>query len=159
MKTIFKVIILLISISANAQNVAQFSQSSFNHKIEYDIEHLKYKETTYVNGDVKNVNYFTRSGDTISSYDFRLDISVINSIRERILKNFVIDAITEVSGKIFLLLILNNNVHEIRVIHGITRGFNEEILRVINKIEKNLIFICPADYKKAIVTPFAIRLY
>ena len=127
--------------------------------VKYDIEHIKLSETMYVNNEVEYTHYYTRKGDTIYVYDWKIEVSIINQIREHILENFVINEFTEVSGIEPLLLILDfeNNVYEIRTMRGMTQGFNKELLRVINKIEKQLIVICVSDCQTPIVTPFAIR--
>jgi hypothetical protein len=127
----------------------------------YDIEHIKYSETMYANGNVEYTYYFTKQGDTISVYNWAINVIAIKKIKEYILSNFVINEFTEAQGSATLLLILDfeSNVSEIRVIRGITENFNNELLRVIHKIEKDLIFVCTADCKTPIVTPFTIRLF
>lgn len=163
MKHFYKILpflFLYMSVCANCQNVKLSSKDTLKNKIEYDIEHIKYKEVYVDYNGVKHTNYFTRCGDTIALYDWRINVSIIKKIKEHILKNFVINEFTEAQGNAILLLILDfkNDVCEIRVIRGITHGFNNELLRVTSKIEKELIFVCTADSKTPIVTPFAIRL-
>ena len=163
MKNIFKLLLisyLSMPVYANCQNIIQYSKDSLKNELGYDIEHIKYIEMYVDNNGVKQTNYFTRCGDTIALFDWRIDISLIKKIKAHVLRNFVINEFTEAQGNAVLLLILDfkNEVYEIRVIRGITQGFNNELLRAINKIEKDLIFIYAADCKTPIVTPFAIRL-
>jgi hypothetical protein len=160
-------LILQILFSANiyCQNAAsRNNKDTLDNKegirIEYDIEHIKYSETMYVSDNIKYFNYFSRQGDTISVYNWKIDVTAINKIKEKILNNFTVNDFTYVAGSAVLLLMLDckKNIFEIRIIKGITPNFNKELLRVINKIEKDLIFICTTDCKIPIVTPFAIRL-
>jgi hypothetical protein len=157
--------ILVCSANGYCQKIKQHNQSdTLGNKTGlcegYDIEHIKYSETMYVSGNVEYTCYFTKQGDTISVYNWAINITAIKKIKECILSNFVINEFTEAQGSATLLLILDfeSNVSEIRVIRGITENFNNELLRVINKIEKDLIFVCATDCKIPIVTPFAIRL-
>jgi hypothetical protein len=163
MKNLYKLLLVLylfMPVCVSCQSVTQMREDSLKKEIGYDIKHIKYIETYIDNNGVKHSNYFTRRGDTIALYDWKIDISIIKKIKEHILREFVIDEFTEAQGNAVLLLILDfkNEVYEIRVIRGITQGFNNELLRVINKIEKDLIFVYAADCKTPIVTPFAIRL-
>jgi hypothetical protein len=157
--------ILFLSVSIYCQNTNLHNKKdSLDNKtglyLKYDIEHIKLSETMFANNEAVYTNYFSRKGDTIVVYDWAINVTAIKKIREHILRNFVINEFTEASGSAVLLLILDieNDLYEIRVIRGITQGFNNELLRAINKVEKDLIFVCTTDCKMPIVTPFAIRL-
>lgn len=163
MKNLYKYLLILylfMPVCVNCQNVTQSREDSLKKEIGYDINHIKYIETYIDNNGVKHSNYFTRRGDTIVLYDWGIDTSIIRKIKEHILRDFVIDEFTEAQGNAILLLILDfkKEVYEIRVIRGITQDFNNELLRVINKIEKDLIFVCATDCKTPIIMPFAIRI-
>jgi hypothetical protein len=157
---LFLITYLSLPSCASCQNIIKNSKDSLENEIGYDIEHIKYIEMYVDNSGEKHTNYFTRCGDTIALYDWRIDSSIIKKINEHILRNFVINEFTEAQGLAVLLLILDfeNDIYEIRVIRGITQGFNNELLRAINKIERDIIFVCVSDCKTPIVTPFAIRL-
>lgn len=158
---LFLILYLVIPVYANCQSILQYTVDSIRSEIMYDIEHIKYMEISVDNNGVKHTNYYTRGGDTISLFDWRIKVSVIERIKEQILRNFIIDEFTEAQGNAVLLLILDfkKEVYEIRIIRGITQGFNKELLRVIKKIESELIFVHSTECKISIVTPFAIRLY
>lgn len=160
-------IILMILLSANIYcqnaNLHNNNDTLYNKtdvSVKYDIDNIKYIETMYVNNDVKYIWYFSRNGDTISVYNWQMNVTTIKKIKEKILNNFSINDLTYAKGSAVLLLIFDceKDIFEIRIIKGITQHFNKELLRVINNIEKDLVFICTNDCKMPIVTPIAIRL-
>lgn len=161
---IFVVFLFMLSTVAciSSKRVLQDNKDSFSNKIKYDVENIKYLELTYANNELISSNYYTRCGNIISLYDWEIDVSIIKKIKEYILRNFVIDEFTEASGSAVLLLILDfdKNIHEIRVIRGITLGFNKELLRVTREIENDsiAIFTQNCEAPMPIITPFTIRL-
>ncbi len=150
--------ILIFSVNVFCQESDQLNQSdSLGNKIGLWVE---YAEIMYVENVAKHPHYFTRKGDRILLYEWQINVSVIKKIQELILKDFVINEFTEASGPAYLLLILDceKDIFEIRIIRGITTGFNKELLRVVDAIEKDLIFICASNCQTPIVIPFAIRI-
>lgn len=163
MKNLVKLLLfsfLLMPVCASCQNVQKSNMDTLFNDTGYDVENNRYMGKYIDNYGVEQTYYFTRNCDTISSFDWRINLTTINKIKDRILSEFDINEFTEAQGSAVLLLIFdfNSEVYEIRLIRGITQGFNNELLRVIKKIEKDLIFVSATDLKKAIVTPFAIRL-
>ena len=80
MKHIYKLLLILflsISVCANCQNIKRRGETSIKKEIEYDIEHIKYKEEYVDNNGVKHADYFTRCGDTIALYEWKIDVSII----------------------------------------------------------------------------------
>jgi len=156
--------ILCLFASVYCQNINQQDESMLGNKTylytKYDIQHIKLSETMYVNSEIKYTNYFSREGDTISMYDWAIGVTAIKIIREKILNNFIVNDLTYARGCASLLLLIDceKNIFEIRIMRGITDNFNNELLRVVDKIEKDLIFICSDNCKTYVVTPFAIRL-
>ena len=160
---VVQVLFLPVNIYCHNTNL-QNNKDSLGNKaglcVEYDIEHIKLSEKTFVNNEIEYVNYFSKKGDTISVFNWAINATAIKKITERILDSFIVNDFTYASGSATLLLLVDyeNNIFEIRVMRGITEYFNNELLRVIDKIEKDLIFICSTDCKIPIVTPFVIRL-
>jgi len=128
--------------------------------IEFDIENIKYSETKYSKPNkVEYVKYFTRNGKEIRKYSWKINSCSLNRLIESIKNKFIYDDLSAGTGSAILLLIAdcNNNVFEIRVIKGVSKGFNNEIIRVTKELENNLIFICPDTYKTPIISHFAIH--
>ena len=165
MKFLFVFQILLLSTNIYCQSVNLQKKDSLGNKTGlykvYDIEHIRYSETMFVNNKAEYTNYFSRKGDTIFVTNWSFNTTAMTKIREKILNNFIVNDFTYASGSASLLLLVDceKKIFEIRIMRGITESFNNELLRVINKIEKDLVFICATtDSKTPIVTPFAIRL-
>lgn len=129
--------------------------------IDYDIENLKCSETKYSSpNEVEYTKYFTRRGEEISVYTWKINQSTLSKIDELIKNNFKLNDITFGHGRAILLLLAdcNKNVYEIRIIRGISNGFDNELLRVTKDLEKNLIFISSENCKIPIVTPLFFRV-
>jgi len=129
--------------------------------IDYDIENIKCSETKYSSPNkVEYTKYFTRKGKEINVYTWKLNNCSLSILTELIKNKFILNDSTFGNGSAILLLLADceNNIYEIRIIRGISIGFNNELLRVTKDLEKNLIFISPDDCKIPIVTPFAIRI-
>jgi hypothetical protein len=127
----------------------------------YDIENIKYLEIKYSAPDeIEYKNYFTRSGKVIKKYSWSINLVSLNKIREAIKNDFVVDDTTWGSGRSLLLLMIDveSDNYEIRIIKGIHYDFNKELQRVIKKIEKNLIFIYSDECKTPIIIPFAFYI-
>lgn len=150
--------ILCLSVSIYSQNTNLNNKKDL--RTEYDIENIKLSETMRVNNQIEYTNYFSRQGDTISVYDWAINVKSIKRIQENILDNFILNDFTYANGSASMLLLIDyeRNIFEIRIMRGITDNFNKELLRVINNLENKLILICSSDCKTPIVTPFAIRL-
>jgi hypothetical protein len=161
---VFQMIFLSASIYCQIEKVYGIKKDSLgNEKVlttRYDMEGIKLYESIRVNDEVEYTYYFTRKGDTISGYGWQLDdMSVLHQLRHHIRNNFVVNDMTEITGRAYLYLILDfeNKVYEIRPLNmKYTQAFEKELLRVIEKVEKDLIVICPADCKTAIVVPFPV---
>lgn len=129
--------------------------------IDYDIENIKCSETKYsAPNEVEYTKYFTRNGQEINNYTWKINNKSIGKLIEGIKNKFILTDTTFGNGSAILLLIVDcdTNNYEIRIIRGISTGFNNELLRVTKILEKCLIFICPDDLEIQIVTPFALKL-
>lgn len=153
---------VLIGNEIDHVNLLDSSGNKIGLWIEYDIENIKYSETRYSKPNkVDYTKYFTRNGTEIKKYSWRINSFSLNRLIESTKNNFIYDDLSAGVGSAILLLIADckNNIFEIRIIKGVSKGFNNELLRVTKDLENNLIFICPDNYKTPIIIPFSIHAH
>lgn len=123
----------------------------------YDAEGLKYVSITKKDSIALKTCYYTRKGDSIDSFSWKINEKTINTIRDKILSEFAVNDYTYASGKAIILLMavpLSKSI-ELRLIKGLSPPFNKELIKVLKKIECNIEFTFE---DKPIIVPFAVEL-
>lgn len=86
---------------------------------------------------------------------WKINEKTINTIRDKILSEFVVNDYIYASGKAIILLMavpLSKSI-ELRLIKGLSPPFNKELIKVLKKIECNIEFTFE---DKPIIVPFAV---
>lgn len=143
--------------SANGKKLITNYSDSIMNIIKYDVEGIKYLEIKKANHTMTTICYYTRNGQKIENFYWKINVKTINHIKDKILFNFFMDDITYSSGKAIILLIADPQSYfiELRLIKGLSSSFNNELVRVLRKIENDIVFI---GGDMPVVVPFAIDL-
>ena len=143
--------------SAHSKKCVTELSDSIKSIIKYDIEGIKYAEIQKSGSVTMKVCYYTREGKSIDKFNWKINVKIINNIRDRILSQFFIDDYTYSSGKAIILLIADpwSKSVELRLIKGLVPSFNKELIRVLKRVENNIVF---TREDIPIIVPFSVDL-
>ena len=154
---VYLLIFFVLFVSAHSQKRDKEAFTLMRKITKYDAEGLKYVSITKKDCIALKTCYYTRKGDSIDSFCWKINEKTINTIRDKILSEFVVNDYTYASGKAIILLMavpLSKSI-ELRLIKGLSPSFNKELIKVLKKIECNIVFTFE---DKPIIFPFAVEL-
>ena len=154
---VYLLIFFVLFVSAHSQERDKEAFTLMRKITKYDAEGLKYVSITKKDCIALKTCYYTRKGDSIDSFSWKINEKTINTIRDKILSEFVVNDYTYASGKAIILLMavpLSKSI-ELRLIKGLSPSFNKELIKVLKKIECNIVFTFE---DKPIIFPFAVEL-
>ena len=100
---VYLLIFFVLFVSAHSQERDKEAFTLMRKITKYDAEGLKYVSITKKDCIALKICYYTRKGDSIDRFSWKINEKTINTIRDKILSEFVVNDYTYASGKAIIL--------------------------------------------------------